>query len=156
MTKLQNAQDSDKMIFDVTGPCPVLPVHESTALFHRCIPAGKNAPLKEIKELYNVVSHWDFVEQTGRDLYKSWHIILIVCVISLVFSLILIGLLHYLTHIISWLICIFVGIASIAITALLWWTYYDLKNKKNTGELSFAQFAGNETAIYVFAILATM
>lgn len=72
-------------------------------------------------------------------------------------SIILIGLLHYLTHIISWLICIFVGVASIALTVLLWWTYYDIKNKKEHAELSqLAQFVQNETAVYVFAIIATV
>jgi solute carrier family 44 (choline transporter-like protein), member 1 len=74
-----------------------------------------------------------------------------------VFSIILIGLLHYLTQLISWLIAIFVAISSIAITVLLWWTYYDLKKKKESGELSsVAQYVQNETAVYIFAIIATM
>lgn len=148
---------SDEMTFHITGPCPPLPLYEGTPVLHRCIPTGKNAPHKEVKELYNLISSWGFVEQTARDLYKSWHIILIVCFLSLVMSIILIGLLHYLTHIISWLICIFVGVASIALTVLLWWTYYDIKNKKEHAELSqLAQFVQNETAVYVFAIIATV
>jgi solute carrier family 44 protein 1 (choline transporter-like protein) len=157
MNKLQNTRDDDKLVFHLTGPCPEFPVYEGTPVFHRCVPSGKNAPLKEAQELYKVVSSWDFVEQTARDLYKSWHIIALVCVISLVLSIILIGLLHYLTQIISWLICIFVGVASIAITVLLWYTYYDIKKKKDTAELSqLTQYLQNETAVYVFAIIATM
>ena len=148
---------SDEMIFHFTGPCPKFPIYEGTPVLHRCIPTGKNAPLKEVKELYSLISSWDFVEQTARDLYKSWHIIALICVISLVLSVILIGLLHYLTQIISWLICIFVAVASIAITVLLWMTYYDIKNKKERAELSqLAQYVQNETAVYVFAIIATM
>ena len=134
-----------------------MPIYEGTPVLHRCIPTGKNAPLKEVEELYKLISSWHFVEQTARDLYKSWHIIDLICFISLVLSVILIGLRHYLTQIISWLICIFVGVASIAITALLWWTYYDIKHKKDHAELSqLSQYVQNETAVYIFAIIATM
>lgn len=156
MGKLQEKSDTDKD-FHITGPCPTLPVHESSPLLHRCIPIGKNAPYKEAAELYSVISNWDIVEQTARDLYKSWHIIAIVCTISLVLSIILVGLLHYLTQIISWLICIFVAVASIAITGMLWYTYYDMKQKKNSGDLyNVAQVVQNETAVYIFAIIATI
>jgi solute carrier family 44 (choline transporter-like protein), member 1 len=159
MNKLNDGRlsSTDEMIFDFTGPCPKLPIYEGSPVLHRCVPTGKNAPLKEVKELYSIISSWDFVEQTARDLYKSWHIILLICFISLILSIILIGLLHYLTQIISWLICIFVGVASIAITGLLWWTYYDIKHKKDHSELSqLGQFVQNETAVYIFAIIATM
>jgi solute carrier family 44 (choline transporter-like protein), member 1 len=76
----------------------------------------------------------------------------------LIFSIILIGLLHYLTQIISWLICIFVGIASIALTGLLWYTYYEIKKKKEADEefSQLGQFVQNETAVFVFAIIATI
>lgn len=159
MNKLndRSLETSNEEVFHFTGPCPKLPIYEGTPVLHRCIPSGKNAPHKEVKELYNLISSWDFVEQTARDLYKSWHIILLVCGISLILSIILIGLLHYLTQIISWLICIFVAVASIGLTVLLWWTYYDIKNKKQHAELSqLSQFVQNETAVYVFAIIATM
>lgn len=148
---------SDEMMFHFTGPCPKLPIYEGSPVLHRCIPTGKNAPYKEVQELYNLIGSWNFVEQTSRDLYKSWHVIALVCVISLVLSIILVGLLHYLTQFVSWLICIFVGLASIAITALLWYTYYDIKNKKEHAELSqLSQFVQNESAVFVFAIIATM
>lgn len=148
---------TDQMVFDLSGPCPKLPIYDSSPLLHRCVPIGKNNPLKNVNELYEVISRWDFVEQTARDLYKSWHIIVLICFISLVLSIILIGLLHYLTQIISWLICIFVAVVSIAITGLLWWTYYDIKQKKENLELSqLQQFVQNESAVFIFAIIATM
>lgn len=157
MNKLTSARDNDEMIFHFTGPCPQFPIYEGSPVFHRCVPSGKNAPLKEAQELFNVVSSWDFVEQTAKDLYKSWKVIALICALSLVMSVILIGLLHYLTQIISWLICIFVGVASIAITVLLWYTYYDIKRKKESAELNqLAQYLQNETAVYVFAIIATI
>lgn len=153
MNKLQTAQDTNEMIFHFSGPCPKLPIYQGKPVFHRCIPTGNNAPHKEIKQFIDLVGSWGFVEQTATDLYKSWHVIALVCGISLVLSIILIGLLHYLTQIISWLICIFVGVASIAITVLLWWTYYDLKHQK-TNEIT--DYFSQETAVYVFAIIATI
>lgn len=158
MNKLnQGVSAKDEMVFNFYGPCPEFPIYKGAPLFNRCIPTGENAPLKEVSQLYNLISSWDFVEQTSRDLIKSWKIILLVCGISLILSVILIGLLHYLTQIISWLICIFVAIASIGITALLWYTYYDIKKRKQEADLSqLASFVQNETAVYVFAIIATM
>lgn len=158
MNKLnEGPSPNDEMIFHFTGPCPKLPIPESTSVFHRCIPTGKNAPTKEIEEVYKLISSWGFVDQTARDLYKSWHIILLICFVSLVLSVILIGLLHYLTQIISWLICLFVIAASVGLTAILWWTYYDIKHKKENAEISkLAQYIQNETAVYIFAIIATM
>ena len=77
--------------------------------------------------------------------------------LSIVLSVILIGLLHYLTKVISWLICIFVVIATVGITVILWMTYYDIKNDKNNEALSqLSQFVRNETGVYVLAILATI
>lgn len=157
MTTLQSAPMNDQMTFHFTGPCPKLPINEESAILHRCVPSGKNALNKEIKELYSLVTSWDILEQAFTDLYKTWHVIVIVCGISLILSIILIGLLHYLTQFISWLICIFVAIASIAITVALWWTLYDMKQNKGTKQLSqLAEIVHNETAVYVFAIIATM
>lgn len=158
MNKLnERLASDDEMIFDYSGPCPKLPIVESSPIFNRCVPTGKNAPQKGITDFYNLVSTWGFVDQTARDLYKSWHIILLICLVSLVLSVILIGLLHYLTQIISWLICIFVAVASIGLTALLWYTYYDIKHRKENAEISkLAQYVQNETAVYIFAIIATV
>lgn len=153
MNKLQSADKDNEMIFHFTGPCPKLPIYQGKPILHRCIPTGNNAPHKEIKQFVDLVGSWGFVEQTATDLYKSWHIIALVLGISLVLSIILIGLLHYLTQIISWLICIFVAIASIAITMLLWWTYYDIKQQKTT---EITEYFSQETAVYVFAIIATI
>ncbi len=61
---------------------------------------------------------------------------------------------HWLTHLISWLICIFVVIASVAITVVLWMTYYNIKDVQNESLLQ--EFVRNETAIYVLAIIATI
>lgn len=64
---------------------------------------------------------------------------------------------HILTSIISWLICVLVAISSIAITAVLWWTYYGIRNDAHFEAHSLLQqFVRNETAVYALAIIATI
>lgn len=63
-----------------------------------------------------------------------------------------------LTNIISWFVCVFAIVASVAVTTVLWLTYYDLRNKHDTTiKYSYLdQFIRNETAIYALAIIATV
>lgn len=65
---------------------------------------------------------------------------------------------HVLTSLISWLICILVAVSSIAITGILWWTYYNIThNVEMQDKHSLLQeFVRNETAVYVLAIIATI
>lgn len=66
-------------------------------------------------------------------------------------------MMHILTSIISWLICILVAVSSIAITAVLWWTYYGIRHDAHFEAHSLLQqFVRNETAVYVLAIIATI
>lgn len=65
---------------------------------------------------------------------------------------------NWLTHLISWLICIFVAIASIGITGILWWTYYDIRHTSDS-KVKWSileEFVRNETGVYVLAIIATI
>lgn len=75
-----------------------------------------------------------------------------------VLSIVIIALMHWLTHLISWLICIFVVIASISITVILWMTYYNIKHDLDINEAHsmLQEFVRNETAVYVLAIIATI
>lgn len=70
----------------------------------------------------------------------------------------MIGLMGVLTSIISWLICIFAIVASIAITVVLWLTYFDVRNTQddNIKYSHFEEFLRNETMIHAMAILATI
>lgn len=65
---------------------------------------------------------------------------------------------HVLTSLISWLICIMVAISSIAITVILWWTHYNIRNNLDSrvDNSLLQEFVRNETAVYVLAILATI
>lgn len=75
-----------------------------------------------------------------------------------VLSIVIIALMHWLTHLISWLICIFAVVASIAITVILWLTYYNIKHDLDINEQHslLQEFVRNETAVYVLAIIATI
>lgn len=157
MSLLMTSSPMETSYFAFAGPCPKLPVYESSSVLHRCIPKGKNAPLRQIKDMYAVINSWGAAQQIFSDLYKTWPTIVLVCALSLVFSIILIAMLHWLTAIISWLICIFVAVASIGITGILWWSYYKAKHRLDTEpQLSYLEeLVRNESTIYVLAILAT-
>lgn len=65
---------------------------------------------------------------------------------------------HYLSTIISWLICVLVVIVSACLTGTLWWAYYSVKAKHQM-EIKYSfveEYLRNETAIYVLAIVATI
>lgn len=62
-----------------------------------------------------------------------------------------------LTSIISWCICIFAIVASVAVTVVLWVTYFDVRHNKGVENYShLEEFIRNETAIYAVAIIATV
>lgn len=130
----------------------------SVPVLHRCIPTGKNVPTETVKELYGLLNSWDIAQQFVSDMYKAWPFIFLSTVLALVLSIIMIALMHYLTKIVSWLICIFVMITSILLSIALWWSYYRIKYKANDKvEYSLLEeFVRNETAIYTLAILATI
>lgn len=157
MSLLTAPDASGPKYFAFAGPCPKFPVYESSSVLHRCIPSGKNAPTKVVKDMYALVNSFGAAQQVFSDIYKTWPTVLLLVGLSLIFSIVLIMMLHWLTAIISWLICIFVAVASIGITAVLWWSYYKQKHSIDTDtKLSYLEeLVRNETTIYVLAILAT-
>lgn len=139
------------------GPCPVLPVYKGRSILNRCVPT-EAAGIAKVTEFYRLLNNLDLVQQILQDFYKSWHYILGISASAVIFSVILICLMHCLTQIVSWIICIFVAIASIVITVVLWKSYYDVKTEvdalKNANYLD--TILKNETAIFVLAIIATV
>lgn len=154
----------------------------STPLLHRCVPTGRNAPGETVRDAYDLLNSWSVAQQFLSDLYITWPIVLMMCLIAFgllnlihqiliikillisfvlfhtVLSIFLIALMGILTNIISWFICVFAIVASIAITTVLWLTYYDIRNKQDsTIKYSYLEeFVRNETAIYALAIIATV
>jgi solute carrier family 44 (choline transporter-like protein), member 1 len=117
-----------------------------------------DAPGKGVRDIYQLINSWDLTQQLFSDIYRTWPTILALCALSLVFSIIMIGLLHCLTKMISWIICIFVVLISIALTGVLWWTYYDVKHNldKKMDVPLLEEVIKNETALFVLAIIATV
>lgn len=147
-----NTKNIDEYL-NFLGPCPKLPIYEESPVLHRCLPKGKNA-----KELYNMLNSWDVAQQFLADIYSTWHIVAIICGISLLISIALVTLMHWMSRIISWLICVLVIVASLALTAALWYAYYSIRNKSRINEKfsMLEEFIRNEDAVYILAILATI
>lgn len=158
MEWLLNGNHGNAELDELLNPCPVLPVYRSKPVLNRCVPSAKSAPIEDVKNMYDVLNSWGAAEQLLGDLYKTWPVIIIMCAVALLLSIVLIGLLHYLTTIISWLICILVGGASIMLAVVLWWTYYSIKHGKNVESKYnyLEELLKNETAIYCLAIIATI
>lgn len=161
MFRLQEATVPSVNYFDYLGPCPVLPVYASKPVLNRCVPSMKGVPtdLKEdVKNVYKLLNSWGSAEQFLGDIYTTRWFILAMCVVALVLSIVLIAFLHYLTTVISWLICLLVGTASIILVGVLWWTYYSIRHGHSLdSKYSYLEeLIKNETAIYVMAICATI
>lgn len=72
--------------------------------------------------------------------------------------MIIIAMMSCLANIVTWFICVFATVVSIAITAVLWLTYYDVRNQKDSTirYSHLEEFIRNETALYALAIIATI
>lgn len=70
----------------------------------------------------------------------------------------MIGLMSVITSIISWVICVFAVLSSVAITIVLWITYFDIQKTQDAKVkyTHFEEFLHNETVLYATAIVATV
>ncbi|KAJ8941231.1 hypothetical protein NQ318_015663 [Aromia moschata] len=132
---------------------------DSSPVLNRCVPSHvKEVTEAVLSNFYGLLNSWDTIEQILGDLYKTWKEILGLTFLSLVISLLTIGLLHCLAHIVSYFIMIGFTVASIAGTAFLWYTYIDIKynlDKTPTHRL-LSESVRNETAFFWFSIVATI
>ncbi|XP_059615111.1 choline transporter-like 1 [Phlebotomus argentipes] len=158
MSLLLQPEPREAQYNHLLGPCPPLPVFETTPVLHRCVPTGKNAPGKQVRDAYDLLNSWGTAQQLLSDLYTTWPLIVMICILALVLSIVMVAMLHWLTKIVSWIICLFVALSSIALTAILWWTYYSIKHKHEveTKYSLLEELLRNETAIYSLAIIATL
>ncbi|XP_055912747.1 choline transporter-like 1 [Eupeodes corollae] len=151
----QQSFPSNKDYFNILGPCPPLPVMESSPVLHRCVPKGS---IDTTKEIYSLLNTWDVAQQFLGDIYSTWHYIAMLCGFALLLSIVLVIMMHWLTRIVSWLICILVVVASTALCAVLWYAYYNIKHKTDlkVHYSMLEEFIRNEQAVFVLAILATI
>lgn len=156
MSDIANDKPGDlSKLFNYLGPCPGFPIYESSPVLHRCVPKSKNAP---VEDMYKLLNSWDAAQQFLGDIYATWHYIAIICGIAFLISIALVTLMHWLSRIVSWLICVLVIIASVGLTAALWYAYYGIINKSKVNvQFSYLEeFVRNEQAVLTLAILATI
>lgn len=159
------AMDDDKLkiaessLTSSIGPCPPLPVYNSAAVLHRCIPK----PVKELASqviggIYGFLNSWDTVEQVLSDLYDTWEVILALCGLALVLALFLVAVLHFVASLVAYIFMIAVSIACLVGTGILWYTYAGIKWNLDVTpvEALLEKSIQNERAILVYAILATI
>ncbi|XP_061710544.1 choline transporter-like 1 isoform X1 [Cydia pomonella] len=149
----------DDALHSMTGPCPVTPVVETFPLLNRCIPKSLKEFSKKVStDVYNLLNSWGTIEQMLTDLYSSWKEMIICVIVALLCSLIMVSILHLLATVVSWIFMIVVSVVSIAGTALLWYTYYELKrgNQNFTGSIYLTESLKNETAFLWYSIIATI
>lgn len=65
---------------------------------------------------------------------------------------------HWLSRIVSWVICVLVIVASVGLTAALWYAYYNIRYKSgiNTQYSLLEEFVRNQQAVLTLAVLATI
>ncbi|XP_028044144.1 CTL-like protein 1 isoform X2 [Bombyx mandarina] len=140
------------------GPCPTLPVYESFPLLNRCFPKkAQDIATKVFKDFYELLNSWDTIEQMLSDLYSSWKEMIICIIVAFLCSLLMVSILHLLATFVSWIFMIIVSIVSVAGTALLWYTYHELRTKQRSFDGSFlAESLKNEKAFLWYSIIATV
>ncbi|XP_034481888.1 CTL-like protein 1 [Drosophila innubila] len=150
MRQLDKLSKTDKT-FNTLGPCPTFPVYESSAVLHRCVPKQSSA------EMIDLLNNWDVAQQFLGDIYSTWHIIAMVCGVSLLISIVLVTMMHWLSRVVSWLICVLVIVASVGLAGALWYAYYNIRNKSAPATLShLEEFLRNKDAVFALAVIATI
>lgn len=141
------------------GPCPTLPVYESFPVLNRCFPkSAKELTEKVFTDFYDLLNSWDTIEQMLSDLYSSWKEMIICVIIAFIASLIMVSILHLLATLVSWIFMIVVSIVSVLGTALLWYTYHELRTGRRefTGAAFLSESLKNEKAFLWYSIIATI
>lgn len=136
------------------GPCPQLPVEKSVLINNRCIP-------ESYISVYLWTHYWSLLEQLLRDLYVNWSWILGLTLLSFIFSIVLLTLIHIFARIISWIIMISFALVSFANTGVLWWTYINIKCKldsvvDNQNDEIFDEDVNNEEAFIWYSCISSI
>jgi len=66
-------------------------------------------------------------------------------------------MMHWLSRVVSWLICVLAIVASVGLAGVLWYAYYSLRNKvPNTTTSHLEEFLRNRDAVLALAVIATI
>ncbi|XP_077285195.1 choline transporter-like 1 [Arctopsyche grandis] len=156
---LEKADKNDKSLSSLTGPCPNLPIYESIPILHRCFPKPRKEVVQQVfSKFYNLLNSWETVEYTLSDLYSSWKELLIFLFVALGVSFVMVCILHLMATLVSWIFMIVVSISCILGTALLWYTYYEIKHglREMPDNMILLESLRNEKAFLWYSIIATI
>ncbi|KAM9434056.1 choline transporter-like protein 1 [Clarias gariepinus] len=140
--------------------CPKLPVPPSQSLpiFHRCTPADISCFSKFAEALITFVSDNSVLHRVIAGVMTSKEIILLLCLLSLVLSIILMAVIRFISVVLVWLLTAVVVVGSLGGTGILWWLYVDHRNAANAtlpaNELAVA--LDNQKALLIYAVAATV
>uniref|UniRef100_A0AAR2M2Q1 Choline transporter-like protein n=1 Tax=Pygocentrus nattereri TaxID=42514 RepID=A0AAR2M2Q1_PYGNA len=140
--------------------CPKLPVPPSKSfpVFHRCTPADISCYAKFAEALITFVSDNSVLHRVITGVMTSKEIIMGLCLLSLVLSVIMMGVIRFISALLVWLLTAIVVLGSLGGTGVLWWLYVDHRVSANSTlpatELQVAK--DNEKALLIYAIAATV
>ncbi|XP_062864344.1 choline transporter-like protein 1 [Trichomycterus rosablanca] len=140
--------------------CPKLPVPPSKSLpvFQRCTPSDISCYAKFAEALTTFVSDNSVLHRVIAGVMTSKEIIMGLCLLSLVLSIILMGVIRFISALLVWLLTAVVVLGSLGGTGALWWLYVDHRQSVNAtmpaNELAVAK--DNEKALLIYAIAATI
>ncbi|XP_060773251.1 choline transporter-like protein 1 [Neoarius graeffei] len=140
--------------------CPKLPVPSSKSfpIFHRCAPADISCFSRFAEALITFVSDNSVLHRVIAGVMTSKEIIMGLCLLSLVLSIILMGVIRFISVVLVWLLTAVVVLGSLGGTGVLWWLYADHRRSTNTtlpaNELAVAM--DNQKALLIYAIAATV
>lgn len=76
---------------------------------------------------------------------------------SAVISIVLVTMMHWLSRLVSWLICVLVIVASVGLAGALWYAYYSIRKNKSLNTYSqLEEFLRNQDAVFALAVIATI
>lgn len=140
--------------------CPKLPVPRSKSLpvFNRCTPVDISCYAMFAEALTTFVSDNSVLHRVITGVMTSKDIIMGLCLLSLVLSLILMGVIRFISAILVWLLAAIMVLGSLGGTGILWWLYVDHRVSANATlpapELQVAK--DNEQALLIYAVAASI
>ena len=143
------------------GPCPTFPVYPTRSVLNRCIPLNIVGLAKNLAGgMYDYFNSFDTFKQIVGDIMISWREIVIMSGVSLLITLIVVFLIHFVANLVALILLVIVSVSMLLLTGVLWYTYFDLKYKL---DWEFSKYTNvvtetwrNEKAFLVLAIITTV
>lgn len=123
--------------------CDTVPGYKT--FLNRCVPENKGEPMIS-QSFLSKTGLVNFFQEVSEDLSLCWSKVSYVCLISFVFSFIVLILFRYVVGFVVWIVLISSVITSIFATIFLWIKYAQNKNNPNSERV---------TTYLVLAIVAT-